>query len=328
MTQSLADAFLEQMNDWHTYSEPYDTPLDQWLHQAYADVLKEGSKFDWSKRYFSPSSASKTATELFAKGKRFKKDAIRWKPHQRRYMSQGTALGDWLQRDILLCERHYEKLSGKKPRFVMGLIDGKPAFEDFVAKSHPVVWDGEEYNITGTCDGILIDTETGEKVILEVKSKQSTAAKTSLYSMRQAEDKHVKQVVCYGEMYDAQKGIIVYVNGAKRGWFDDDETLAKTPDLRAFDVTITEDMRDEVFGHFANVSKIIDSDRMPVPDLREWTFSEYKDSITKRLTDQEFEDTIKVAEVQLQMEEDKFVRSNIQKALYDIKRRREVVKNA
>ena len=67
---------------------------------------------------------------------------------------------------------------------------------------------------------------------------------------------------------------------------------------------------------------------MPVPDLREWEFSEYKDSITARLTDEEFEDTIKVAEIQLQLEDNKFVAGNIRKAIYDIKRRREAIKNA
>lgn len=318
---SLAQAFLDQMNDWHTYSEPYDTPLDQWLHQSYAEELKKGNKINWTERYFSPSSADKTATELFAKAKRFKKDEIRWKPHQRRYMSLGTAIGDWLQRDILLCERHYEKLSGNKPRFTMGLIDGKPAFEDFVKTSHPMEWDGQKFNINGTCDGILIDNETGEKVLLEVKSKQSTPAKTSLFSMKKAEDKHVKQTVCYGSMYGVDKAIIVYVNGAKEGWFADDEKLRKTPDLRAFDVEITDDLREEVFGHFADVCRIIDSDRMPIPDLREWEFSEYKDSITKRLTDEEFSNLLRVAEVQAELSEG-FEKNNILKGLDDIKRRR------
>lgn len=325
ITQSLAKEFLEQMNEFHTYYEPFDTPLQQWLNELYGEELKIKNKMDYRGRYFSPSGADKTATELFAKAKRFKKDDKRLSPHQRRYMAQGTALGDWLQYEVLLCERHFEKLTGKKPRFVMGLKDGKPAFEEFVAKTHPMEWDGQKFNLNGMTDGIMIDTHTGEPVILEAKSKQNTPSKTSLYSMKEANPGHVKQTVCYGEMYGVDRAIIVYINGAKEGWFADEEKLRKTPDLRAFDVEFTDELKEEVFGHFADTCRIIDSGRMPIPDLRSWEFSEYKDAITKRLTDQEFEDTIRVAEIQLQMEDNKFVSENIRKAIHDIKRRREAL---
>ena len=94
---SLAKAFLDQMNEFHTYYEPFDTPLQQWLNELYGEELKIKNKMDYRGRYFSPSGADNTATELFAKAKRFKKDNKRLAPHQRRYMAQGTALGDWLQ---------------------------------------------------------------------------------------------------------------------------------------------------------------------------------------------------------------------------------------
>lgn len=322
---SLAEAFLEQMNDWHTYPEPYeDIDLDHWLHKSYADVLLREKKIDWSVPYFSPSGASKQLCELYAKAKRFKKDKVRWKPHQRRYMSQGTALGDWLQRDIMLCERYYEKLSGKKPRFVMGLVNGEPAFENFIFKQHKMSWKGKEFSLLGTSDGIMVDTHTGEKVLLEVKSKQSTPAKTSLYSMREAEPSHIKQVVCYGEMYDVKRAIIVYVNGAKEGWFADDEKLKKTPDLRAFDVEITEELREEVFDHFVMALEVVESGRMPIPDLRDWEFSEYKQAIVEELSDEDFESMIRVAEAYKLMSEP-FVVNNIDKALADVRQRRKAI---
>lgn len=321
--EDLAKAFLEQMNEWHTYSEPYDDDLDAWLHERYAQVKRQKKKVDWRKMYFSPSSASKQATELFAKSKRFKKDEIRWKPHQRRYMSQGTALGDWLQRDILLCERHYEKFTGEKPRFVMSLVDDNPAFEDFVYVSKEVTHNGHTFNLNGTTDGIMIDTKTGKPVIIEFKSKQSTPAKTSLYSMREAEQKHIDQVVCYSQMYGVMDAIIVYVNGAKEGWFATDEKLAKTPDLRAFHIEVTDEMVDEVMTHLSDTAEIIKSGEMPVPSLTEWEFSEYKQSIVDRLTDDQYKQLLQVAEFQLQTTTG-FMNDMIRKALLDVKRRRKV----
>ena len=73
-------------------------------------------------------------------------------------------------------------------------------FEDFAKKSHKVEHNGVTFHLSGSPDGIMIYTdEDGNKIRvgLEVKSKQTTAAMTSLYSMKEAEAKHVEQVMAY-----------------------------------------------------------------------------------------------------------------------------------
>ena len=63
-----------------------------------------------------------------------------------------------------------------------------------------------------SCDGILeYVTQDGEliRVGLEVKSKQTTSARTSLHSMREPEEKHVKQCVAYSKMYEVDHYVIL-----------------------------------------------------------------------------------------------------------------------
>ena len=284
---NLAQDFLDYINDWHTYNQPYDDELDAWLHEEYAKVIRKGKNVDWRSIYFSPSSAGNSARELYVKAKKKKRDNQRFKPHQRRWMSLGTAVGDWFQREILLAERHYKKFSGKDPVFTFGLVDGKPAFEDFVFKQHKMSWGGEEFSLMGTTDGIMIDRRTGEKIGLEIKSKQETPSKTSLSAMKEADAKHIKQCVSYGEMYGIDRFIVVYVNTAKKKWFADDTELEKTPDIRAFEIRITDEMRQEVFGYFVDIVRRVRENDPPKLDLMEWRFNGYKRACALDLSSEE-----------------------------------------
>ena len=284
---NLAQDFLDYINDWHTYNEPYDDDLDIWLHEEYAKVIRKGKDVDWRSIYFSPSSAGNSARELYVKAKKKRKDQQRFKPHQRRWMSLGTAVGDWFQRELLLAERHYKKLSGKEPVFSIGIVNGQPAFEDFVFKQHKMTWKGEEFSLLGTTDGIMVDRRTGEKIGLEIKSKQETPSKTSLSAMKTADPKHVKQCVSYGEMYGLDRFIIVYVNTAKKKWFAPDDELEKTPDVRAFEIKITDDMRSEVFDYFADIVRRVRENDPPKLDLEEWRFNGYKRACALDLSEEE-----------------------------------------
>lgn len=286
----LENEFIAYLNDFHSYQEPRDPKLDAWLHESYAEAIRKGMNVDWNYIYFSPSSADSCPRELYVKAKKKRKDKTRHKPHQRRWTAQGTALGDWLQREILLAERHYEKFSGNKPRFVFGMVNEKPAFEDFVFKQHKMTWKGEELSILGTTDGIMIDTKTGEKIGLEIKSKQETPSKTSLSGMKEPNPKHVKQVVSYGEMYGIERFLIVYVNAAKKKWFATDDELENTPDIRAFEVKITDDMREAVFDYYAYITKCVRENNPPKLDLDKWRFNSFKKACANDLSDEELAD--------------------------------------
>src|SRR5690606_31990304 len=122
-------------DDWHSQNELWDNELDAQIHRWYADPPKV-----WPQRpYFSPSSANSCPRELYVKAKGGKRDAFKRQPHQKRWTSIGTLVGDMIQRDILFIEKHYEKLTGNKPRFKFERNeDGTPAFEDF-AKTNALV---------------------------------------------------------------------------------------------------------------------------------------------------------------------------------------------
>src|SRR5690606_1664253 len=167
---------------------------------------------------FSPSSANSCSRELYVKAKGGKRDNFRRQPHQARWTGIGTAIGDMIQRDLLFIEKHYEKLTGNKPRFKFERNpDGTPAFEDFAKTNALVEHDGERFYLYGAPDGIMqYVTDDGEqiRVGLEIKSKQTTPARTSLHSMRAPDENHVKQTIAYSHMFNVNYYVILYVNAA------------------------------------------------------------------------------------------------------------------
>lgn len=325
----ISQAIMKQLNEFHTYDKPYDDELGIWLHQAYADVLRRGKNVDWRVMYFSPSSANVCPRALYEKARKRRRDKGVWKPHQRRWVHIGEKVGDFVQEEFLLCERHFEKFTGNKPRFTMGLVNGgkEPAFEDFIYKQHKVEHKGETFYIMGTSDGILVDNETGQHIGLEIKSKQETPSKTSLRAMTDPKLDHVKQCICYSIMYGLDKYVIAYVNTAKKPWLAPDEDLIKTPDVRMFDVDVSERQKEDILDFFADIARRVRENDPPLPDLLKWRFNDFKGAIVKSLSDEEVE---KLEMISQFVAEDApmWQRRAIQDALEDIKRRRAALKGA
>ncbi|MCP1354625.1 hypothetical protein [Aneurinibacillus migulanus] len=291
----IAEDFAQFLDTFHSYREPYDTPLDIELHERYARKLKERTYFDFkSQPHFSPSSAGSCPRELYEKVRKSPRDDSQVQPHQRRWTAQGTVIGDWLQREILLAERHYEKFTGESPRFRMARLDnGDPCFEDFVKMMRVFEHNGEKFSLHGTTDGVMeyvsADGET-IRVGLEVKSKQTTAAKTSAYSMRQAEGKHVAQCVAYSLMYNVDYFVICYVNLSKKGWTLTPEEYVANPDVRAFGIYVTNEMKTKLLDRFADIVRRAREGDAPPMDIAKFTFNGYKTTIAKALTDAELAD--------------------------------------
>ncbi|EOO67474.1 hypothetical protein IKE_02601 [Bacillus cereus VD196] len=291
----IAEEFRNFLETWHSYTEPYDTPLDVWLHESYAKVLSKGSYLDYrSLPYFSPSSANSCPRELYEKALRSPRDQAEVKPWQRRWQFIGTNIGDAIQRDILLAERHYEKFTSEKPRFrIERTKDGYPAFEDFVKTRKVIEHNNQQFALIGTCDGILEYTDEHgviTRVGLEIKSKQTTYSKTSEYSLREPGADHVKQVTCYSLMYDLDYYIVFYMNASKKAWNMNEEDYAKYPDFRAFGVAITDDMRNEVLDKFASIVAAVNTKQPPKLDIEHWLFNNYKTACAQSLSDEEYEE--------------------------------------
>ncbi|WP_206107176.1 hypothetical protein [Paenibacillus apii] len=288
------------MNEWHSAPEVYDDALDAQIHRWYSDILTDKSRKVWPPRgipYFSPSSANADPRALYEKMRGAKRESTERPPHQGRWVRIGTAIGDTIQRDILFAERHYAKAYGQRPAFTFERnLRGEPQFEDFAKVGAIIEHNSKRFALYGTCDGILRYVSTDGEVLrvgLEIKSKQTTAAMTSGYSTRNGpKEDHVKQCVCYSLMYGTPAEpldyyVILYVNASKKSWEMTPEDFAKTPDIAAFGLHITDGVRTEILDHFAGIVDAADKGEAPTVDLDKWTFNDYKRTIALSLTDDE-----------------------------------------
>lgn len=280
--EAIAKEFTNQLDRWYSRPETFDSELDTMIHRWYSNPPTV-----WPKRpYFSPSSSKACPRELYMKAKRAKKDAFPKPPYQGRWQEIGTAIGDIIQRTVLAMERNLPDCPFRFERNA----DGTPVFEDFAKKNHEITHNGQRFYLYGTCDGIMQYVNADGEIIrvgLEIKSKQTTPSKTSLYSMKEAEEGHRKQCVAYSLMYDVDYYIILYVNAAKKNWVISDEEYEATPDIRAFGFEITDAERTELLDNFAEITAAINNDTPPPLDLSRWTFNNFKTACALSLTDEE-----------------------------------------
>lgn len=167
---------------------------------------------------------------------------------------------------------------------------GEPMFEEFAKKAVTIDYRGHQFALFGAPDGIMrYVTDDGEvlRVGLEVKSKQTTAARTSDYSMRAPEESHVKQTYCYSIMYDVDYYVILYVNGAKKSWDMEAEEYRKNPDIRAFGIAIGDEERRSVLDYFAGILDARETKTPPPLDIWRFKFNNFKQACAKSLSDDE-----------------------------------------
>jgi len=235
---------------------------------------------------FRPSSTGSSLLELYHHLLGSEKDNEPIKPHQTRWQDIGTSIGDRVQFWILLATQNLDK-----PLFKFDTIEkqwGKvPYFEEFSTRFKEFEVDNQKFKIGGSCDGVMVyhDTETGKdiRIGLEVKSKQTTYSRTSNYSMKNADTKHIKQVTSYSLLFDVDYYIILYVNCSKKSWSLED--YDKYPDIKAFGIYITDNMKEEVLNKFSTVCKLAERKEHPKVDLHSWLFNPYKNVISSSLTD-------------------------------------------
>lgn len=324
LTTKIEADFIALLDDWFSLSEVWDNELDAQIAKWYSNPPKV-----WPKRpYFSPSSLGSCPRELYIKAKHGNKakDNDRKKPWQGRWAKLGTLGGDLIQRELLAIERNYEKHTGNKPRFRFERNDdGTPRFEDFAKTNKHVEHNGESFYLYGAPDGIMeYITDDGEKVRvgLEIKSKQGTPARTSLYSMKQPDSSHARQIVAYSEMYDCDYYMILYVNYAKQGWNMTDEQYEKTPDIRAFCAKVTDKHKATVFDKAAMVTKAVRENNPPKMDIGEWTFNNFKRATAESLTSEEVSDLERTVEQAKHSSLPKWQIASYVEAVNDIKRLR------
>src|SRR5690625_3353519 len=135
-------------------------------------------------------------------------------------------------------------------------------------------------------------TDDGEKIRvgLEIKSKQTTPARTSLHSMRQADSSHARQIVAYSHMFDCEYYVILYGNYAKKGWFMSAEDYEKTPDIRAFCARVTDVHKWAVVQKQADVTRAVRERNAPKLDIVGWTCNKFKQACANELEEEEMDE--------------------------------------
>jgi hypothetical protein len=289
--QAIADDLIRHLDEWYSLPETWDNDLDTMIHKWYSNAPNVFPR----RPYFSPSASDSDPRELYYKQIRAQKDSHRSQPHQGRWREIGTKVGDVIQRTILAMERNMSEKASFPSRFKFERTKkGEPLFEEFSKRNVKVEHNGKTFYLFGATDGILkyAHPETGEiiRVGLEIKTKQTSAAKTSLYSMREPEEKHVKQCVSYAEMFKVDYFIILYVNMSKKSWEYPEGEYEKSPDIRAFGFEVTQADKNEVFDFFTFVLDCVNDMCPPELDPEKWTFNNFKTIIALEMSEADVEE--------------------------------------
>jgi len=326
LSNEMENVFAEMLDTFHSQPEVWDNDLDKQIHEWYLHAPNVFPKYP----YFSPSAVTSCPMSLYYKYKKAEKDDFPRQPHQSRWQSAGTATGDWLQRDILLIEKHFERLTGNKPPFKFErTAKGEPMFEEFAKKNFPIEAVDEEtgeklnYYLLGAPDGIMTYTPEGSdkevRVGIEIKSKQTTSAKTSKHSMRSAEEGHIAQTIAYSVMYDVDYYLIVYVNLSKKSWEYSEEDYEKAPDVRVFGYHYDDRTKQSVIDYMTDLLVMFKNDEVPSLDINGWTFNNYKIQCAINMTEEQLQDIRdEVDDVLDDKYAPQYKKNNYQKVLSDI----------
>jgi len=148
---------------------------------------------------------------------------------------------------------------------------------------------GHTIALKGQPDGIL-RYKDGTRVGLEIKSKQTTAAKTGSYAMSGPEEKHVKQVVAYSLMYGLDDYLIVYGNLAKKSWNMTEEEYEGIPTSAPFTYALRTRIGWALLDRLAGVLDAVEARTPPPLELDKWAFNNWKTACALSLTEDEMED--------------------------------------
>ena len=322
--EQIAEDFISYLNSFHAKGIQNDNNILVQLYKDYAEKIPQVPIPRFNGTYnFRSSSTGACAREHYVRLKKMKADPRQGVlPQTTRWQNLGTRIGDMIQFDILLAEKHHTG------QFKFERVENNyPHFEEFSTTTKYFERDGRKFCIHGSTDGIMIYTKedgTQLRVGLEVKSKQTSYSKTSLHSMRHADIKHKKQTITYSLMFDVDYWIIVYVNASKKAWKPTEEDMQKCPDIRAFGHFVTDEMKKEVLDRFTYICKCVDDSTPPPLELENWAFNNYKKSCASTITTKEMIELCDYVVSDKVKELPQWKQESIKEALFEVNSLREV----
>ncbi|TCM89638.1 hypothetical protein EV294_112103 [Paenibacillus sp. BK033] len=234
-----------------------------------------------------------------------KSDDLPFRGRQRR---QGTAIVDYVQLDLI----HMLKRLGPLASFTMAVRDnGEWDFEEAAQERrvfewpHPETGELVKFAITAKPDGKFDYVVDGSRIIFEYKTKASgLRAMNGKLDYKGAQDEHVRQVTAESLVFGIDEALIVYESTQKPAWFDDAASTSVTkgqktwedgaprPDLRAFYVEITEEMKHALLSDLARQAALVYEQRTggEVPEVTvdstdKCGFCQFTDHCKRTVTD-------------------------------------------
>lgn len=333
--EMIALEFTNYLNEFHARGIQNDDSVLVQLYKDYIEMIPNVPKPNFKgNHFFRSSSTGACAREHYCRLKRMKADPRgNILPQTTRWQNLGTRIGDMIQFDLLLAEKHtknpkfkFEKVEKEIPDFQNNLWKKSfPHFEEFSTVTKFIEHKGKTFCIHGSTDGIMVYTRPDGSTVrvgLEIKSKQTSYSKTTHHTMRSVDTKHKKQTIAYSLMFDVDYWIVLYVNASKKSWSPSDEDLQKCPDIRAFGHYVTPQMKDEVKDRFAMICEAVDTNTPPPLELNNYTFNNYKDACAKSLTKAELLELCDYTESEEVMGLPQWLRSGMESSLADIMARR------
>lgn len=249
MAKQLADQFnqLHSIPKVRTDKEIEEILLAQMEHDI--ELIDTEPTYPKDVVKFNPSGASKPVMDLYLKAIGTEEREDDKYPYHRRWTRNGSAIHDAVQRDLLYSEKY-----APMPYFkVKRLKSGLPAWEQNLLTWKQFEHDGESFIVNGMMDGILeYQPEDGKEVGFEFKTKSTTIGQVGHYRMKDAQDDHKLQCVCYSLLFGVNEFILMYESLAKDGWTKGAEAK---PDIRTFYVKVTDEMKKDLLDKFAYVAR-------------------------------------------------------------------------
>ena len=208
---------------------------------------------------FSPSQLGKCGRELFYLNTNAQQDAPKpVTPWKGRVPRNGEGVHQVTQKDYL--EMHKKLAENNMPvRFVMKEVE-KVLRREFVV-------DGSKVLISGRCDGILLDTKTGQLIVWEKKTKDKSS---NLTKIKDPSD-YILQCIAYAAVLEIYDVILEVESLQKPQWSRDD-----AQDTKYFHVQVTKEQVDKLLHRLAKIVKSVETGVVPPKETDKCMFCSFK----------------------------------------------------
>jgi hypothetical protein len=270
----VSEDFHNMVDEFHGMDIRDDYKLDTQILQWKIEEMTDGrsnlrGKWNENLLTFSPSGVSSSERDLFFKLIGAEQDPQQFTPQQRRWVKNGSAIHDRMQRDLLYMEKYMENA----PFEVLRTKEGKPAWERNTRTVKQFEHNGEKFQLYGMVDGMLYYKPEKKRIGYDFKTKSTTIATVGDYKLKVPQENNVLQMVAYSLMFDVDEYIIHYESLAKDNWTKGTEARN---DFKVFHLKITEEMQTELLDKLARVARAVRVGELPDREPDNEIFSNYK----------------------------------------------------